>query len=46
MIYERQGKREAAVSAYLRYIELEPGDAGRERARRRILAIESKGTSK
>jgi tetratricopeptide (TPR) repeat protein len=46
MIYERQGKREAAISAYLRYIELEPGDASRERARRRILAIESKGTSK
>ena len=35
-LYEQQGKREAAVEAYRKYIELCPQPADRERAKRRV----------
>jgi tetratricopeptide (TPR) repeat protein len=46
MLYEQQEKAELAIATYLKYLELSPQAADRERVERRIAALSTKGASK
>jgi tetratricopeptide (TPR) repeat protein len=46
MLYEQEGKAEAALAAYRKYLEMSPSGADKDRVERRMSALSSKGETK